>query len=240
MTNPSPDFDFGILTRPEFLAEFDYRYEPGQHVVGIGPTGRGKTTLFGQMLPSCKTSGTIISCLGFDEALAGLGKPYQRNYWPPRTLKLQMYDEIPYVRRFQGLPKSPDDFGRIRRVNFQILRWMFARSDWTVFFPDLQLITDPRLMNLGKEVEQLLLTLRKARSSVWMDAQAPRWIPRAATDQVSHLLIWKNRDDATVKRLREIAGLDIDLMLEMFRRMTWHDSLWVDVRREEYYIVLAK
>lgn len=229
--------DYGILTRDEFLEEFDYRYAPGQHVVGVGPTGRGKTTLFGRMLPFAKTNGTIISCLGRDDALCHMGKPYHKHYWPPRTLSLQRYDEPKYIRRIEGLPRTVEDFPRIRRVNSQVLRWMFGRSDWTLFFPDLQLITDPRMMNLGKEVEQLLLTLRKAKSSVWMDAQAPRWIPRAATDQVTHLMIWRNRDIATMKRLREIAGLDVNMMEEMFGRMTFHDALWVDVKRDEYFIV---
>lgn len=149
------------------------------------------------------------------------------------------YDEHPVIRRFEDVPHAPADFARIRAVNASILRWMFARPDWTMYFPDLQIITDPRMMNLGKEVEQLLLTLRKVRSSVWMDAQAPRWLPRAATDQVSHLILWKTRDEGTIKRLREIAGLDINLLLAMFADMDFHDALWVDVRGDEYFHVLS-
>jgi hypothetical protein len=235
-----PSTQYGILQRPEFIEEFDYRYLPGQHVVAIGPTGRGKTTLFSQMLPSAKTSGTIISTLGYDKVLAGFGKRYTADHWPPRFLKIRMYDEIPYIRRYEGEPRSPMDFACIRNVNRQMLYWMFARSDWTIYFPDLQVVTDPRMMGLGKEVEQLLLTLRKRGSSVWMDAQAPRWIPRAASDQTSHLLIWKTRDEGIWPRLREIAGLDINLLKELFNQMEYHDAIWVDVIHDDYYIVLAK
>ena len=230
--------DYGVLTRAEFVDEFAYRYEPGQHLIALGPTGRGKTTLIGQILPHCKTSGTVISCLGEDPALAHLGKSI--SYWPPKRPEWMIrYDEPTIVRRFQDIPRKPEDFSRIRRTNFTILRWMFARPDWTLFYPDLQIITDPRMMNLGKEVEQLILTLRKAGSSVWMDAQAPRWIPSAAKDQVQHLLLWRNRNKTVMKSLSDIAGLDVDVVDGMFRDMQWHEAIWVDIRADEYFLVLA-
>ncbi len=155
-------------------------------------------------------------------------------------MKLLMYDEQPLIRRFEGLPRSPDDFPRIRAGNYNILRWMFGRTDWTIYYPDLQIVTDPKLMNLGKELEQLLLTLRKAGSSVWMDAQAPRWIPRAATDQTQHLLVWRNRDLDVMRRLREIVGIDVSLIEHMFGQMSFHDLVWVDVKRDEYFVVNNK
>lgn len=38
------------ISRRDFLTEFGHDYRRGQHVTGIGPTGRGKSTLFYQCL----------------------------------------------------------------------------------------------------------------------------------------------------------------------------------------------
>jgi hypothetical protein len=96
------------------------------------------------------------------------------------------------------------------------------------------------MMNLGKEVDQLILTMRKRGSALFMDAQAPRWIPRSSTDNTQHLLIWRNRDEDTVDRLRKIAGLDKNMMLALLKEIEYHDCVWVDVTADEYFIVRAK
>jgi energy-coupling factor transporter ATP-binding protein EcfA2 len=241
--------DYGILQRGEFLEEFEHRYRPGQHVILLGPTGRGKTTMIGQMLTAGtmpKTDGLITVQNGPDPALAHLGKPTKS--WPPTIpVPFLMYDEKPLMRRYQALPRKPEHFGIVRRQTARILRWMFAREGWTLVLPDLQLVTDPGMMGLGKEVDQLIITLRKRRSSVWMDAQAPRWIPRSSNDQTSHILIWKYRDIATIRRLREVAGVDLDFINQLFgefRVVTApdgtrksFDAIWIDVGSDEYYVV---
>jgi hypothetical protein len=182
------------------------------------------------------TEGLLTIQLGADEALEHLGKPLSGE-WPPKLLDMHMYDEKPFVRRYQPNPTKPEHFRAIRAQAARILYWMFGREGWAVFIPDLQVVTDPGMMGLGKEVDQLLLTLRKKRSSVFMDAQAPRWIPRSATDQVSHLFIWRNRDDTVVKRLKEISGLDLAFIIAILKHIDFHDFLWVDNTRDEYYVV---
>jgi energy-coupling factor transporter ATP-binding protein EcfA2 len=236
----------GVFRRDEFVAEFAYRYKPGQHVILFGPAGRGKTTLAGLMLAAPgmpKNNGLITTQLGPDPALMHLGK--KTDSWPPSPLLLEalLYDHrekgIPLIRRYQPVPKKPEDFITIRRKCARILKWMFGTRGWTLFIPDLQVVTDPGMMGLGKEVDQLIITVRKRFSSIWLDAQAPRWIPRSCSDNTSHLVIWRNRDEASVKRLSQIVGIDFKMLLSMFRSMDYHDSIWVDVPRDEFYIVRA-
>lgn len=237
----------GIFKQQEFVDEFTYRYRPGQHVIFFGPTGRGKTTLAGKMLSAPgmpKNNGLITSQLGPDKAL-NFGKKIDS--WPPAPLILEtmLYDHrergLPIIRRYEPLPRRPEDFIAIRRKCARILRWMFGTKNWTLFIPDLQVITDPGMMGLGKEVDQLIITTRKRGSSIWMDAQAPRWVPRSASDNTSHLVIWRNRDEATTRRLAQIVGIDFKMLLGMFQSMDdYHDAIWVDVPSDEYYIVRSK
>jgi hypothetical protein len=231
---------YGILTRSEFLDLFWSRQEAGQHLACLGPTGRGKTTLMGQLLVKPPTDGVLIPTLGRpDPALQHLGEPATE--WPPRMpLRLLMHDNIPFVRRFEHRPRKPSDFGRVRNNYANLLQWMFARPGWTIYLPDLQVISDPRMMNLGKQIEQLLLTLRKEKSSVYMDAQAPRWIPSAANDQTSHVLIWKNRDKRVRQRLAEIANIDMDLFDWLMDDIERFDFVWVDSITEEIYHVTGR
>ena len=42
--------------------------------------------------------------------------------------------------------------------------------------------------------------------SVVSSFQAPRWVPRAASDQSTHLFVWYTRDDDVVKRIAEMMG----------------------------------
>lgn len=154
-------------------------------------------------------------------------------------LKLLMHDNLPFIRRFENTPKQPKDFPKIKTMYAGLLRWMFARPGWTIYIPDLQIISDPKMMGLGKEIEQLLLTLRKEASCVYMDAQAPRWIPSAANDQTSHVLIWKNRDKRVRQRLSEIANIDLDLFDALMNDIGRFDFIWIDSIADEVFHVVV-
>lgn len=230
--------EYGVLSGAEFLDELSYRFRPGQHVILFGPTGRGKTTMAGKILARVvhQFDGALTLQMGPDPALARFGKPIDR--WPPRLpLDVLMLDEKPLVRRYQPRATKPEHFLAIHRTAARMLRWMFGREGWLLFIPDLQVVADPGMMGLGKDVDQLIITIRKLGSSMIMDAQAPRWIPRSVSDQTSHLLIWRNRDEAVVKRLAEIMGIPVKFVLYLFTQMDYHDCLWIDNVNDEYFIV---
>lgn len=118
------------------------------------------------------------------------------------------------------------------------LTWARGQRDWLWVIPDMQTLADARFANLGKEVEWLILTLRHRKSSVWVDAQRPSWIPRAAGDQSRSVVLFKNTDLDTVDRLRKIISLpSIKLIQPIFGQMAKHDFLWYDGLEEELFYV---
>ncbi len=249
ITLPTKEYEYadGDFKREEFLEEFAYRYQPGQHAILFGSTGRGKTTLLGKMLgmPGMpKSDGLITTQLGPDLALAHLGKPVKS--WPPPSaiLEAMILDHrdrgVPLMRRYQPLPRKPEDFAAIRRQTSRILRWMFGSKNFTLAVPDLQVVSDPKMMGLGGEIDQLILTMRKRGSGAFMDAQAPRWIPTSARDNTSHVIIWPTRNEDAIKTLGRIIGIDWREVTALFKQMGFYDSLWVDVQADEFFIVRSR
>lgn len=243
---PSANFEYadGDFTREDFLAEFAYRYKSGQHAILFGATGRGKSTLLGKMLamPGMPKSDGLITCqLGPDLAFAHLGKSVRSWPPPPLVLDAMILDHrdrgVPLIRRYQPLPKKPEDFIAIRRQTSKILRWMFGRKTFTLVIPDLQVVTDPGMQGLGKEVDQLVITMRKRGSGLFMDAQAPRWIPTSCRDNVQHLVVWPTRNEDAIRQLGRIVGVDWRIIANLFKSMDYYDSLWVDITADEYFII---
>lgn len=234
----------GVFTRPDAVAEFQARHKRGEHVLFVGPTGRGKTTFASSLLMKPATERALVmSVKGRDPALAQLGK--RVGAWPMphgRSVALRIRqqwndDKPPYIYRWEPEFNSSRDLVLAARMVNNTLEWLWQSRGWTLYLPDLQIIADRGMMGLGKPVEAHLLTARSRDDSLWLDAQAPRWIPRAAADQVSHLFVFKNRDIDVVRRLREIAGLDMYTVQWIMSQLAWHEILWVDVRRDEYFII---
>jgi hypothetical protein len=188
-----------------------------------------------------KSDGLITTQLGPDLALAHLGKAVRSWPPPPLILDAMILDHrdrgIPLLRRYQPLPKRPEDFVPIRRQTNRILTWMFGRKNFTLVIPDLQVVTDPGMMGLGKQVDQLIITMRKRGSAAFLDAQAPRWIPSSCRDNVQHLVVWPTRNEDALRQLGRIVGIDYRIIMGLFKSMHYHDALWIDVVGDQFFIV---
>lgn len=231
----------GVFRRPEAVDEFHHRHRVGEHVLFVGPTGRGKTTFAASLLAQPATTNTLtLSVKGRDPALSALGKevptwPPQRELW--NKFKWKFEDKKKRIYRWEPEFKSEDDLRNAAAVTAKSLRWLWQQHDWTLYLPDLQMIADRGMMGLGKPVEAHLLTARSRDCSMWLDAQAPRWIPRAAADQTSHVFVFRNRDRDVQKRLAEITGFDARWFAAVVGQLKWHEIIWVDVRRDEAFLI---
>lgn len=225
------------LLREEFLEEYSDRNEAGQHTVIFGPTGRGKTTLMRDMLLEGVPYSNIgiLSPKGADPAFRGIGRP--KKAWPPHLpVEVHRYGEPkPYCIRLEGNPVAGWD--HLRRQFEPPLRWARGQKDWLWVLPDLQAMSDAKFAGLNREVEWLMLTLRSQGSGLWVDAQRPSWIPRAAADQTRHVILFQNSDLGTVDRLRETISLPMKQMIPLMNNMKRHDFIWFDNVEDEIFYV---
>jgi len=96
------------LSRAQAVGELAERWRDGDHVTAIGPTGRGKSTLIGQLVPACRFDRVVIlTPKGPDRAYRQLGVVTRRpiSYTSHRP---KHSDSEPVARRVQ----CPNDLHR--------------------------------------------------------------------------------------------------------------------------------
>jgi hypothetical protein len=64
------------------------------------------------------------------------------------------------------------------------------------------------MYRLGPNVERLLISARRDKTSVVTAFQAPAWVPKAATRQSSIIVAWRTRDKDMMQNIARTSGRD--------------------------------
>jgi len=91
-------------------------------------------------------------------------------------------------------------------VTRQALVGSFDMGGWTVYADELQILTDPRMMDLRKEADKILIAARDRGISFVSSYQAPSWVTPQAGKQSTWVAVSYTRDTDVVNRLAEILG----------------------------------
>lgn len=195
----------GMEWEDEFLPYFAEKWEPSQHVAIIAPTGQGKTTFLCGILQSRKYV-LALDPKGGDQTLAATGFPRLARWPPPRKAYDAMNEGEPYRVRVGPVVQTEEDLLRLREVQRLALKGVFTDGGWTLAIDEFQVLADRRFMNLGAEAEKLLIAARNKGVSVVTLFQAPRWVPKAASDQATWIAIGLTQDTDVINRVAEILG----------------------------------
>lgn len=192
----------------EFYPWFERMWKPGQHVALIGPTGVGKSTFAVSILKLRKWV-LAFDPKGGDETLSkgtGYERIHRLPFPPPKEIK-ELLEEGKPCRRIVGqiTHKASDVPILIASLN-EALETVFAMGGWTVYIDELQMAADKRMGNMAGNIEMQLVGARSKGISMVTSFQAPRWVPRAASDQATWMAVWYTRDRDVVARLAEMTG----------------------------------
>jgi energy-coupling factor transporter ATP-binding protein EcfA2 len=214
ITETSPHVD--TLSRKDFLHEFRNDYSDGQHVTLLGPTGRGKTTLGGQMLvvvvsPERKAVILHGKIKGRDRTipkLAEAGNFRIISAWPPG--KLTGRNGNGYILRPLDKPGETqaeenqllhDEFQKAIRANYHTSS---KKPRITVIDESHQAQHD---LKLKSDIEGPLMR-GAPDNACWNFVQRGRFVSYHCYDAAEHLIIFYDSDDSNQQRYAEIGDVD--------------------------------
>ena len=213
------------LSRGEFFGDDGdpgyFRYEPGEHLLIVEPTGGGKTFLAYQLLgeamrqnphlrpvslmpkPADPSTAAWAPALGLRETPVWppqrklfAGKPAGWVLWPPHQMSLP-----PAQRRAQ--------VGEILRRG---LDDQYRHGNSITFIDDAH--SAAVMMGLNEYLEELLVNGRAGGAAGWMALQKPSGsqatgsVSSFAYSSASHIFLGRDNDQRNIRRFGEIGGFD--------------------------------
>lgn len=210
---------------PDLLAEI--RWEQGEHVSIVGPTGYGKTTIEKALIKlrsAVVVIGTKPRAPHGDPNLAGLIKSdgfVRIKTWPPPRPPYMM----PKVLLWPDWKGSADT-----AANAELFREafadIFAVGKWCVCADELAFLV--RRFGLKTELEDMWGQGRSLKISLLGCTQRPAWVPLEMYSMATHLFLFACNDDRDLARIQGIGGVDPATIRRIVRRLRKYEFLYVN------------
>lgn len=211
-------------------------WKPGVHWALCGVTGDGKSTHAVGMLRTRKWV-CALDPKGEDETLEKSGYMRIRSMPPPRKQDKEIWERVG-----QGLPvglvvgfeaKSDDDDEAMRKLLRETINWTRRSRGWTLYVDEYELLSSQRMMRLGDSIERMLITARRAGTSVMTAFQNPAWVSKHAIRQAGLTTVWQTGNQQMVKAIAEATGRDWRKVAEAIDELPrWHSlTIPKDMRR---------
>jgi len=238
---PSAEF----ISRKEFIRQFAHDYHAGQHVTFLGPSGRGKTKLCGQLLVATlrghrDIQGRVLhgKIKGRDTTIEELSK---RGFPITTESDLSRWDRFKYYMRTNGKGKplgyivrpltrpegSPDSTDDLTERENQHLRRIFRKTIYRSYHakkkhPVILVVDEAHQahndLKLRRDCEGPLMRGRPV-CAVWSLVQRGRYVSYMVYDQAEHVFIFFDPDRSNQERYSEIGGVDPQYLKELSREL---------------------
>jgi hypothetical protein len=198
------------------------QWRQGEHVTFIGQTGSGKTTLALALL-NLRRYVCIVATKPRDRTFSKLreqGYSITRQ-WP---VPHEVWERVVYWPKND---KMQDIYAQ-RNAVADCMESIYETGGWAVYFDEVRYITDPAYLGLRTHVQLLLTQGRALDVSVISGSQRPAWIPLECYSQATHLFFWRESDDANLKRVSQIGGMNTKVLRELVPHLPRHECLYVN------------
>jgi energy-coupling factor transporter ATP-binding protein EcfA2 len=225
--------DIETVDRRPFVDEFGRNYKSGQHVTFLGPSGRGKTRLAGQLLLSVRKhhpeiSGVVLhgKIKGRDDTIERLSKVSGYpivSKWPPRGMRARQR-----AKNARGAILRPlsHPMGTVKEENAVLTKeyksaihrgYQASRKKPVILVADEahQTHNDLRLM---ADCEGPLMRGRPV-CAMWSLVQRGRFVSYHVYDQAEHVFIFYDPDRDNQRRYSEIGDVDARELVDLTRQL---------------------
>lgn len=194
------------------------KWEQGEHITILGPTGCGKTHLAMALLP-LRRFVVVLAAKPRDPLIGSLrasGFEVSRR-WPPRSPaeRIVLWPEIDRL----------DQVGAQAEVFARALADVYREGGWCLYGDEGLYLT--QTLGLAPELSVLWQQGRTLGVSMVVAAQRPRHLPLAAYSQASHLWLFRTRDGYDARRFAEVGGTDPEQLRRVLDQLGKHDVAYV-------------
>lgn len=196
-------------------------WKPGKHWALIGPTGQGKSTFAVGILGQRKYV-VALDPKGEDDTLEAAGYVRITKFPLPRDRFAGARQEPKpgtedwvWHRAERGLPiglvvgfrsYSEQQDAQLAQLMRDAITWVRRVGGFGLYVDEFELLSSQRMMRLGADIERMLITARRAGTSVLTSYQAPAWVSKHATRQAGYITVWPTRDVDMVTNVARAAG----------------------------------
>lgn len=221
----SPLSAYDTVTWEDFTSTF--RWRQGEHLLVVKPTGGGKSTLLGALLPFQKASAIVVLVTKvYDETLIKQFPKregwYRVEEWPPPRYadKVLLWPRPGKTVRETVLIQ--------RRVFRDALDRIFLERGWTVVFDEEHYVCET--LGLSAEVAMFHHQGRSSGLTVVDGIQRPKYVPLITFSSATHAFIGNTTDRDDLKRLADLGGVDAKVLAQEAMSLDYYEFLYVPAR----------
>ena len=204
------------------------QWKQGEHVLIAAPTGSGKSVLAGQLAEKRNYVANFITKTKDPLFSGDAYKEWVRvNEWKPGRSPRAWENKVLLWPREQ---ETMAETRAAQKVIFRdALEDVFKRGGWCLVFDELHYLADTHFLNLSDAIAILFHMGRSNNVSLMALTQRPAWIPKIIYSSVSHAYVARTKDNADLKRLSDLAGIDTKKIAQAVSELpSRHDFLYVN------------
>lgn len=211
------------------------RWNQGEHLTIIAPTGGGKTTLLRQLVSRRQHNiffGTKVKDVQYNRLINAHGfrriesikeiRPWDKNVllWP----------------RYKG--SIPELVLRQRHAFAEALDVIASQGGWTLWVDEAKYVTE--FLKLRNELTFCLEQLRSLKGTVISGAQRPVFLPGSVLSNSTHVFIAKTTNIDDAKRLADLGGIDTKAVKEEALALDEFEFLYIRTRGVNAQVLKTK